>query len=172
MMDGRIQSIKQLLYENGYGNSVAVLSYSAKFASCFYGPFRLVGCLQPFVHSVQHEILMCFKYRDAAHSAPSFGDRKNYQLPPASRGLAIRAVQRDVQEGADMVCVVSVVWCTMAYVLLGYAGDGEACWSLFGHYSRSERLSKCSSVLLSRIRLLLLLLLCACPIAFTFHLCL
>lgn len=53
-----------------------VLSYSAKFASCFYGPFR-----------------------DAAQSSPSFGDRKCYQLPPGAKGLAMRAVERDVEEG-------------------------------------------------------------------------
>lgn len=73
---------KKCLNENGYGNRVAVMSYSAKFASSFYGPFR-----------------------DAAKSAPSFGDRKCYQLPPGSVGLAERAVDRDVQEGADMLMV-------------------------------------------------------------------
>jgi porphobilinogen synthase len=64
------------------GNSVAVLSYSSKFASCFYGPFR-----------------------DAAQSAPSSGNRRAYQLPVISTGLAIRAAQRDVNEGADMLMV-------------------------------------------------------------------
>ena len=58
------------------------MSYAAKFASCFYGPFR-----------------------DAAGSAPSFGDRKSYQLPVGSSGLAIRAVDRDVAEGADFIMV-------------------------------------------------------------------
>merc|ERR1712110_53876 len=82
MMDGRIAAIKDGLHKSGLGNKVAVLSYSVKFASSFYGPFR-----------------------DAAHSAPSFGDRKRYQLPPASRGLAIRAANRDVEEGADMLMV-------------------------------------------------------------------
>jgi porphobilinogen synthase len=82
MMDGRIGAIKKMLLENGLSNHVAVMSYAAKFASCFYGPFR-----------------------DAAHSAPSFGDRKAYQLPPAARGLAIRAVQRDEVENADIIMV-------------------------------------------------------------------
>lgn len=82
MMDGRIGAIKTLLHSQGLGNKVCVLSYAAKFASCFYGPFR-----------------------DAAKSAPSFGDRKNYQLPPGSSGLASRAVKRDVEEGADMLMV-------------------------------------------------------------------
>nr|CAE02648.1 delta-aminolevulinic acid dehydratase [Suberites domuncula] len=82
MMDNRVGAIKQALKEEGMGGKVAVLSYSAKFASSFYGPFR-----------------------DAAKSAPAFGDRRCYQLPPASRGLAMRAVDRDVEEGADMLMV-------------------------------------------------------------------
>lgn len=82
MMDGRVKSIKEILLANGYGNQVAVLAYSAKFASAFYGPFR-----------------------DAAASAPSFGDRKCYQLPPGARGLARRALLRDAAEGADFVMV-------------------------------------------------------------------
>ncbi|XP_028561528.2 delta-aminolevulinic acid dehydratase isoform X1 [Podarcis muralis] len=82
MMDGRIGAIKQALISNDLGNKVSVLSYSAKFASCFYGPFR-----------------------DAAQSKPAFGDRRCYQLPPGSRGLALRAVDRDVREGADMLMV-------------------------------------------------------------------
>ncbi|MEM7392853.1 MAG: porphobilinogen synthase, partial [Verrucomicrobiota bacterium] len=57
-------------------------SYAAKFASCYYGPFR-----------------------DAAKSAPAFGDRRCYQLPPAGRKLALKAVDRDIEEGADIVMV-------------------------------------------------------------------
>lgn len=68
MMDGRIGAIKQGLVLAGL-HHVAILSYAAKFASNFYGPFR-----------------------DAAKSAPSFGDRKCYQLPPGSTGLALRAI--------------------------------------------------------------------------------
>ncbi|MEQ2303838.1 hypothetical protein AMECASPLE_020922 [Ameca splendens] len=82
MMDGRIRAIKQALLSNGLGNKVSVLSYSAKFASCYYGPFR-----------------------DAAQSKPAFGDRRCYQLPAGARGLALRAVERDVREGADMLMV-------------------------------------------------------------------
>ncbi|KAJ0037016.1 hypothetical protein NL108_014348, partial [Boleophthalmus pectinirostris] len=82
MMDGRVRAIKQFLLANEMGNKVSVLSYSAKFASCYYGPFR-----------------------DAAQSKPAFGDRRCYQLPPGARGLALRAVERDVREGADMVMV-------------------------------------------------------------------
>eukprot|EP00842_Homolaphlyctis_polyrhiza_P004293 jgi/Hompol1/4865/HPOL_003968-RA len=82
MMDGRIRAIKQRLLDGGFGSTVAVMSYSAKFASVFYGPFR-----------------------DAACSAPSSGDRKAYQLPPGARGLARRALLRDAAEGADMIMV-------------------------------------------------------------------
>lgn len=71
MMDGRIKAIKDLLRQSGFCNSVAVLSYSVKFASDFYGPFR-----------------------DAANSKPAFGNRKCYQLPPEGKGLAIRAAVR------------------------------------------------------------------------------
>ncbi|KAJ6500040.1 hypothetical protein C8R47DRAFT_1110185 [Mycena vitilis] len=82
MMDGRIKSIKRALIDNGYGNKCTLMAYSAKFASSLYGPFR-----------------------DAAGSAPSFGNRKCYQLPPAARGLARRAIQRDAAEGADIIMV-------------------------------------------------------------------
>ena len=82
MMDGRVGAIKEVLRHNGYGSKVSLLSYAAKFSSSFYGPFR-----------------------DAAKSAPAFGDRKAYQLPCGSRGLAERAVARDVREGADMLMV-------------------------------------------------------------------
>jgi porphobilinogen synthase len=69
MMDGRVFAIKHALHASGLSERVSVMSYSAKFASCFYGPFR-----------------------DAAKSAPAFGDRKCYQLPPSARGLARRAL--------------------------------------------------------------------------------
>jgi len=82
MMDGRVKAIKKGLIDAGFGNKCTLMSYSAKFASSLYGPFR-----------------------DAAGSAPSFGDRKCYQLPPAARGLARRAIQRDTVEGADIIMV-------------------------------------------------------------------
>lgn len=68
MMDNRIAAIKSILISNRLEKEVAVLSYSVKFASNYYGPFR-----------------------DAARSAPAFGDRKCYQLPIGSKGLAARA---------------------------------------------------------------------------------
>ncbi|KAJ6587066.1 hypothetical protein DFH09DRAFT_244801 [Mycena vulgaris] len=82
MMDGRIKGIKRALIDAGFGNRCTLMAYSAKFASSLYGPFR-----------------------DAAGSAPSFGNRKCYQLPPAGRGLARRAIQRDAAEGADIIMV-------------------------------------------------------------------
>jgi len=82
MMDGRVKAIKTALIGSGFGNKCTLMSYAAKFASSLYGPFR-----------------------DAAGSAPAFGDRKCYQLPPSARGLARRAIQRDTAEGADIIMV-------------------------------------------------------------------
>ncbi|KAF8070587.1 hypothetical protein FPV67DRAFT_1487926 [Lyophyllum atratum] len=82
MMDGRVKAIKRGLIDAGYGNKCTLLSYSAKFASSLYGPFR-----------------------DAAGSVPSFGNRKCYQLPVTARGLAKRAIVRDIGEGADIIMV-------------------------------------------------------------------
>ena len=81
MMDGRVGRIRRLLDEQGFSNTV-IMSYAAKYASAFYGPFR-----------------------DAAHSAPSQGDRKNYQMDPANVEEALREVALDIEEGADIVMV-------------------------------------------------------------------
>lgn len=81
MMDGRVRAIRDVLEQNGF-KDVAILSYAAKFASAFYGPFR-----------------------DAAESAPAFGDRKSYQMDPANPREAIREIEMDIGEGADMVMV-------------------------------------------------------------------
>lgn len=88
MMDGRIKAIKRGLIDSGYGNRCTLMSYSAKFASAMYGPFRLD-------FSASFPISM-FKWlhRDAAGSAPTFGNRKCYQLPTTARGLARRAIVR------------------------------------------------------------------------------
>ncbi|KAK0745244.1 hypothetical protein B0T21DRAFT_280279 [Apiosordaria backusii] len=82
MNDGRIRAIKLKLIEEGIVHNVTLMSYAAKFSGCLYGPFR-----------------------DAAGSAPSFGDRRCYQLPPGGRGLARRAIIRDISEGADIIMV-------------------------------------------------------------------
>lgn len=81
MMDGRVAAIRQALDDNGFKNR-AIMAYSAKFASAYYAPFR-----------------------DAAHSAPGFGDRKSYQMDPANRREAIRECLQDIEEGADIIMV-------------------------------------------------------------------
>ena len=81
MMDGRIAAIRQTLDENGY-TMTPIMSYSAKYASAFYGPFR-----------------------SAAGSAPSFGDRKGYQMDPHNRREAMKECALDVEEGADILMV-------------------------------------------------------------------
>ncbi len=81
MMDGRVLAIRQLLDRNGLSNT-PIVSYAAKYASSFYGPFR-----------------------EAAESAPAFGDRRAYQMDPANGREAVREAMLDVEEGADMVMV-------------------------------------------------------------------
>ncbi len=81
MMDGRVFAIRNALDENGF-KDIPIMSYSAKFASGYYSPFR-----------------------DAAESAPSFGDRKTYQMDPANGREAMREIQDDISEGADMIIV-------------------------------------------------------------------
>jgi porphobilinogen synthase len=81
MMDGRVGAIRNALDEEGYGDT-AIMAYSAKFASAFYGPFR-----------------------EAAESAPQFGDRRSYQMDPPNGDEAMREVALDLEEGADIVMV-------------------------------------------------------------------
>jgi porphobilinogen synthase len=81
MTDGQVRAIRASLDASGLHNT-AIMSYAAKFASCFYGPFR-----------------------EAAHSTPAFGDRRAYQLPPANRREAVRDALLDEEEGADWLMV-------------------------------------------------------------------
>ncbi|MDP4220820.1 MAG: porphobilinogen synthase [Bacteroidota bacterium] len=81
MMDGRIGAIREALDENGF-EKLPIMSYSAKFASGFYGPFR-----------------------EAAGSSPSFGDRRSHQMDPANGDEAMRVIERDIREGADIIMV-------------------------------------------------------------------
>ena len=81
MMDGRVGAIREALDENGYEN-IPIMAYAAKYASAFYGPFR-----------------------EAAESAPQFGDRRAYQMDPANAEEALREVALDIQEGADILMV-------------------------------------------------------------------
>ena len=81
MMDGQVAAIREALDENAFEN-VPIMAYAAKYASSFYGPFR-----------------------EAAESAPQFGDRKSYQMDPANADEAIREMSLDVGEGADIIMV-------------------------------------------------------------------
>ena len=81
MMDGRVGAIRQALDDRGFART-AIMAYSAKYCSAFYGPFR-----------------------DAAGSAPRFGDRKTHQMDPANVREALREVEQDLEEGADIVMV-------------------------------------------------------------------
>jgi porphobilinogen synthase len=81
MMDGRVAAIRNTLDENGF-DSISIMSYAAKYASAFYGPFR-----------------------EAAECVPQFGDRRSYQMDPGNSNEAIREVRLDIEEGADIVMV-------------------------------------------------------------------
>jgi len=110
MMDGRVKAIRQALDENGFTDT-PILSYAAKYASAFYGPFR-----------------------DAAESAPQFGDRRSYQMDPPNWREALREVEQDIAEGADMVMVkpalpyldiIRKVRDTFNHPLAAYSVSGE-----------------------------------------------
>ncbi|MHB8323450.1 MAG: porphobilinogen synthase [Candidatus Dormibacteria bacterium] len=112
MMDGQVGAIRAALDEHGL-SSTAILAYSAKFASCFYGPFR-----------------------DAAECAPKFGDRRSYQMDPANRREAMRELELDLLEGADMLMVKPA----LSYLdLVRQARDRFdlplGCYSVSGEYS-------------------------------------
>ena len=85
MMDGRVGAIRQALDERGF-HDTAIMSYSAKYCSAFYGPFR-----------------------DAAASTPKFGDRRSHQMDPANGAEALREVEQDIKEGADIIMVKPAV---------------------------------------------------------------
>jgi porphobilinogen synthase len=87
MMDGRVGAIREALDDHGY-EETPVIAYSAKYASAFYGPFR-----------------------EAAESAPAFGDRRGYQMDPANVREALRECELDVDEGADMIMVKPALPC-------------------------------------------------------------
>ncbi len=112
MMDGRVAAIRDMLDDNGFTNT-PIMAYSAKFASAFYGPFR-----------------------DAADSAPSFGDRQTYQMDFHNRREALKEILLDVEEGADIIMVKPA----MAYGdLIREARDAidlpVAAYSVSGEYS-------------------------------------
>jgi porphobilinogen synthase len=110
MMDGRVAAIRSALDERGFEH-VAIMSYAAKYCSAFYGPFR-----------------------DAAASAPAFGDRRSHQMDPANALEALREVRQDIEEGADIVMVkpalpyldiITRVKDTFGYPTAAYHVSGE-----------------------------------------------
>ena len=110
MMDGRVGAIREALDDRGFEN-VAIMSYAAKYCSAFYGPFR-----------------------DAAASAPKFGDRRSHQMDPANALEALREVEQDIEEGADIVMVkpalpyldvITRVKDTFGYPTAAYQVSGE-----------------------------------------------
>ncbi|WP_456397214.1 porphobilinogen synthase [Desulfurobacterium sp.] len=110
MMDGMIKAIREGLDEAGFAD-IPIMSYAAKYASAYYGPFR-----------------------DAAESAPSFGDRRSYQMDPANINEALREVALDIEEGADIVMVkpalsymdvIKAVKDTFKYPTAAYNVSGE-----------------------------------------------
>jgi porphobilinogen synthase len=110
MMDGRVKIIRETLDEAGY-QPIPILAYSAKYASAFYGPFR-----------------------EAAESAPRFGDRRSYQMDPPNVREALREVEADINEGADMIMVkpalsyldvISKIRAAFNYPLVAYNVSGE-----------------------------------------------
>jgi porphobilinogen synthase len=112
MMDGRVGAIRAALDENGLGSTL-IMAYSAKYASAFYGPFR-----------------------EAAESAPQFGDRRSYQMDPANGDEALREIAMDLEEGADIVMVKPA----LAYLDLIYRTKQQfkcplAAYNVSGEYS-------------------------------------
>lgn len=112
MMDGRISAIRQALDAAGFPDA-PILSYAAKHASAFYGPFR-----------------------EAAESAPKFGDRRSYQMDPANAAEALREVALDIQEGADMVMVKPALTCLdLIHRVKTEFGLPTAAYAVSGEYS-------------------------------------
>ena len=112
MMDGRIEYIRHYLDENGF-ETIPIMAYSAKYASSFYGPFR-----------------------DAADSSPAFGDRRSYQMDSANTDEAMREIELDIMEGADIIMVKPA----LSYLdIIGRAKDNYniplAAYNVSGEYS-------------------------------------
>ena len=110
MMDGRVGVIRQALDKVGFQH-VAILSYAAKYASAFYGPFR-----------------------EAAGSTPSFGDRRGYQMDPANQNEALREVRADIAEGADMIMVKPA----LAYLDVIHRVKTETGWPVAAYHVSGE----------------------------------
>jgi porphobilinogen synthase len=112
MMDGRVGAIRQILDANGF-ESVAIMSYAAKYASGFYGPFR-----------------------EAAESTPQFGDRRSYQMDPGNAEEALREVALDIQEGADIIMVKpAMAYLDIVYRVKQKFGYPVAAYNVSGEYA-------------------------------------
>ncbi len=112
MMDGRVKAIREALDEEGFEN-VAIMSYSAKYASSFYSPFR-----------------------EAADSAPAFGDRKTYQMDVGNAEEALREVALDIEEGADIVMVKpALAYLDVIYRVKKTFGMPTAAYNVSGEYA-------------------------------------
>jgi porphobilinogen synthase len=112
MMDGRVGAIRSSLDENGFTHT-AIMAYAAKYASGFYGPFR-----------------------EAAESTPQFGDRRSYQMDPANADEALREVELDIREGADIVMVKpAMAYLDIVYRVKQKFGYPVAAYNVSGEYS-------------------------------------
>ncbi len=119
MMDGQVKAIREELDSNGFSD-VAVMSYSAKHASPLYTPFR-----------------------DAAHSAPKFGDRKSYQLSYTNPKQAIREIELDINEGADIVMVKpAIAYLDLIYIAKQMFNVPVAAYSVSGEYALVKAAAK------------------------------
>jgi len=115
MMDGRVRAIRAKLDAEGFAE-LPILSYAAKFASAFYGPFR-----------------------EAAESAPQFGDRRSYQMDPANAEEALREVALDLQEGADIIMVKpALAYLDVIHRVKREFGYPTAAYSVSGEYSMTK----------------------------------
>ena len=112
MMDGRVGAIRDILDDNGYDN-IPIMSYAAKYASAYFGPFR-----------------------DAAESPPSFGDRRTYQMDTPNSEEAIREVALDIEEGADIVMVKPALpYLDIIRLIKDQFGYPVAAYNVSGEYS-------------------------------------
>ena len=112
MMDGRVGAIRTVLDANGF-TQIPIMAYAAKYASGFYGPFR-----------------------EAADSTPQFGDRRSYQMDPANAEEALREVELDIHEGADIVMVKpALAYLDVIYRVKQKFGYPVAAYNVSGEYS-------------------------------------
>jgi porphobilinogen synthase len=112
MMDGRVAAIRKILDENSF-SQISIMAYAAKYASGFYGPFR-----------------------EAAESTPQFGDRRSYQMDPANADEALREVELDIREGADIVMVKpALAYLDVIYRVKQKFGYPLAAYNVSGEYS-------------------------------------